>query len=97
MLRITRSEHAGSVTSVKLEGKLLHPWVDEVCGLFLATDTVPLPRLDLSGLTFADAAGTELLQELLRRGVQVESCSGYVGELLHQIRNRTTEGLSRAN
>lgn len=97
MLRITRSDEAGSVSNVKLEGKLLRPWVDEVRGLFLATNSATLPRLELAGLTFADAAGTELLQELLRRGVQVESCSGYVGELLQQIRHRMTEGLPRAN
>jgi ABC-type transporter Mla MlaB component len=40
-------------------------------------------RLDLSGLTYVDQAGTRLLKEFLRRGVAVTACSGFVAELLH--------------
>ncbi|MBI3864371.1 MAG: hypothetical protein HY290_21005 [Planctomycetia bacterium] len=72
-----------------LEGKLLEPWVDEVGRLFMASHAQSLPRIDLSALTFIDAAGAELLQQLLRRGVQVESCSPYVAEMLHWDRKQT--------
>jgi hypothetical protein len=83
MLRITRSDRICAVPSIKLEGKLLEPWVDEVRQLFVATDGVPFPRLDLAGVTFVDAAGAGLLHELLNHGVQIESCAPYVAELLH--------------
>ncbi len=82
MLRITRSAHFDGRT-VKLEGKLLEPWVDEVRQLFVASDGAPFPRLDLAGLAFVDAAGARLLRELVTNGVQIESCAPYVAELLH--------------
>lgn len=87
MLRITRSDEDGLGTRLKLEGKLVQPWVDEVGPLFQAADAASPARLDLSGLTFVDGAGTELLQQLLRRGVQIESCTPFVAELLHGERN----------
>lgn len=88
MLRITRSDENGMGTSLKLEGKLIQPWVDEVGRLFIAADAISPARLDLSGLTFVDASGVELLQDLLRRGARFESCAPYVAELLHWKRNQ---------
>ena len=82
MLKITNIGQIGSDFTVKLEGKLLGPWVEEV-RLHFVTDALTLPRLDLSSLTFVDRAGTELLRQLLDRGIQVESCSPYVAEVLH--------------
>jgi hypothetical protein len=82
MLRITQSNARGGEAMVKLEGKLLEPWVDEVRRLFLAAAGNSPRRLDLSTLTFADAAGTELLRQLLREGVAIESCSAFVAALL---------------
>jgi hypothetical protein len=82
MLRITYSRQNASDTTVKLEGKLLLPWVDEVRSLFSGTDAESFPRLDLSGLSYVDRPGTEMLQQLLRQGVRIESCSPFVAELL---------------
>jgi hypothetical protein len=87
MLRITRSDRGGAAPSIKLEGKLLEPWVDEVRQLFVATDGAPFPRLELAGLTFLDTAGARLLHELVARGVRIESCAPYVAELLHWFPN----------
>jgi hypothetical protein len=97
MLRITRSDQNGTDPSVKLEGKLLKPWVDEVRRLFTASESTPLPRLELAGLTFVDAAGADLLRQLLRRGVQVKSCSAYVAEVLHRAGNKPIEGVFCGN
>ena len=83
MLRITRLENADTGPLLKLEGKLVGPWVDEVrqaCGA-----AVPLgarPRLDLSALSFADNAGVTLLRTLLDQDVTIVASSGYVAELL---------------
>ncbi len=83
MLRITltRSEQGDAV--VKLEGKLLQPWVAEVRSLFKPTQAGPFPALDLCGVTFVDGPGTDLLRDLLREGVPIESCSAFVAALLH--------------
>jgi len=84
MLRITRSDQNGAAPSIKLEGKRLEPWVEEVRQLFVATHGVPFPRLDLAELKFVDGAGARLLRELVMRGVHIESCAPYVAELLNR-------------
>jgi hypothetical protein len=83
MLRLTRIAGANPTPTIKLEGKLLGPWVDEVrkeC----ASGTKPFDRtrLDLSALTFVDAAGAGLLRELIGQGIEIIACSSYVAELL---------------
>jgi hypothetical protein len=88
MLKITRAHDNNLPPGLKLEGKLLEPWVEEVRQLFVGGGASSFPRLDLSGLTFVDKAGADLLLELLRRGVQFDSCSPYVAALLHWDRKQ---------
>jgi ABC-type transporter Mla MlaB component len=70
MLRITTHENAESV-SFQLEGKLAGLWVKELetcwqnCEKCKDTRAI---RFDLTGLTFIDAAGKELLKTLCRQG-----------------------------
>ena len=83
MLRITEVAD-GSGLLLKLEGKLLEPWVEELA----RAARRPLPeghgpiRLDLSSVTFADEAGVRLLRELLRQGVEIAATSAFVAALL---------------
>jgi anti-anti-sigma regulatory factor len=83
MLRITKVAD-GSGLLLKLEGKLLEPWVEELA----RAARRPLPegrghvRLDLSSVTFADEAGVRLLRELLRQGVEIAAASAFVAALL---------------
>lgn len=79
MLKITQELLKDDGTLVALEGKLLGPWVEEVRTLFLPGSG---SRLDLSAVTFVDAAGSDLLRQLLREGVVIESCSAFVAALL---------------
>jgi hypothetical protein len=61
----------------------LWPWVDEVrkaCAS--STDPAGRASLDLSALTFVDAAGEKLLRELIGQGIEVVASSSYVAELL---------------
>jgi len=84
MLRITRLTGADSAQTIKLEGKLLGPWVEEVreaCAPAMARSG--RTRLDLAAVTFVDTAGVGLLRELIRQGVEIAACSGYVAALLH--------------
>jgi ABC-type transporter Mla MlaB component len=84
MLRITHTHGHDSVSTLRLEGKLLGPWVTE---LAQSCDELPCSqdclRLDLSAVTFVDGAGVALLRDLLTRGATLAACSGLVAELLH--------------
>jgi hypothetical protein len=84
VLKITEMCRNNSGREFKLEGKLLGPWVDELRNICAP----PLQRseqvhLDLAAVTFADAAGARLLRELIRQGITIIHCSGFLAELLH--------------
>jgi ABC-type transporter Mla MlaB component len=68
---------------LRLEGKLLEPWTDELVRACeqMAPGRRKL-RLDLSALTFVDAAGVRLLTELIHDGTMIVACSGYVAAIL---------------
>jgi hypothetical protein len=83
MLRLTQIAGLHRTKTIKLEGKLLGPWVDEVNRVCMAgPDPSSRINLDLSALTFVDSAGEGLLRDLTARGIDVVACSGYVAELL---------------
>jgi hypothetical protein len=84
VLKITEIARSDSAKAFNVEGKLLGPWVDELRNIC----TQPLHRLeqvslDLAAVTFVDAAGAELLRELIRQGILITRCSPFVAELLH--------------
>ena len=67
VLKITRHSRKGRMLTLKLEGEILEPWVSSV------RDACAPPGrrserlcLDLAAVTYADAAGAQLLRELLR-------------------------------
>jgi ABC-type transporter Mla MlaB component len=84
VLRITHARGNDSIWALRLEGKLVGPWVTE-----LARSCNELPcspdclRLDLSAVTFVDGPGVVLLRDLIGRGATLAACSGLVAELLH--------------
>jgi anti-anti-sigma regulatory factor len=84
MLKITALADGPTGVLLKLEGKLLQPWVEElaqVCTTWTAGKHAV--RLDLSAVTFVDAAGTQWLREQIRQGIAIAACSRFVAELLH--------------
>lgn len=85
MLKITRIVVSESSQTLKLEGKLLEPWVPEVQkALAEPNGRSKRIRLDLSAVTFVDSAGLQLLRDVIRRGVAIAACSAFVAELLHE-------------
>jgi hypothetical protein len=84
VLRITWQAGAGPARTLRLEGRLLAPWVPEVAGACArrAGEGRPL-RLDLSAVSFADEAGARCLRDLLGQGVEVVACSPFLATLLH--------------
>lgn len=83
MLRIARIGKPGAACILRLEGRVIGPWVDELrrsCEEALATSTSV--ELDLSGVSFVDRPGIPLLLCLRERGVILGKCSGFVSALL---------------
>ena len=84
MLRITRIDGRDSEQTLKVEGKLLGPWVSELLNVCtLSNGQSGRTSLDLSGVTYVDQVGAKLLKNLTVRGFAVTACSGFVAELLH--------------
>jgi ABC-type transporter Mla MlaB component len=83
MLRILLTINGDHDESIRLEGSLHGPWVDELRKV-LDSATAPPDRirLDLSALIYLDEQGRELLCEWLRRGAEVVACSRYVSAVL---------------
>ena len=81
MLKITRVFHKGRGLTIKLEGEVCGPWVYSVRAACAIRGRRPR-RLDLAAVTYVDAAGVQLLRDLLAEGVEIAACSSFVGELL---------------
>jgi hypothetical protein len=81
---VLRIVHSGSVTlaTIRLEGKLLAPWVDEVRSVVATVSAKEAMCLNLEQLSFADAKGIELLRELRRKGVALVGGSPLIEGLL---------------
>ena len=76
------------MTTLKLEGKLSGPWVDEaakvwsvVVGGTAAKDVV----VDLSGVTFIDKEGKKLLGQMLGQGAQLRDGRLMTRYILNQL------------
>lgn len=81
MLRITRVD-AEDGAFVRLEGRLVGPWVSELRSFVAAHPDGVTHRLDIAGLEFVDRGGAELLIELRETGAEIVSARPYVAELL---------------
>ena len=86
MLRITVME---TLTEQKwtLEGRLVQPWISELKSTWTRTETARRERkcvVDLSGVTFIDTNGEEVLAELSKEGAELIATGCYT---LHVIQN----------
>ena len=85
MLRISRVLNHDTTPTLRVEGKLVGPWVGalkEACIQQAAADGGV--RLDLAAVSFVDAEGVKLIHELLGREIKLAACSQLVSELLHR-------------
>jgi hypothetical protein len=83
MLRIIQIVDGASSETIKLEGSLHGPWVEEARKAYDPSGTQARRiRLDLSDLTYLDEDGRVLLCEWIRRGAEVTACSRYVSAVL---------------
>ena len=83
-MKITVVESSSEAVRLRAEGRLTGGWVDELrrtCDLHALSNGIRL-TLDLADVSFADAAGIELLKELRIRLVTLLSPSSLVAEQL---------------
>jgi anti-anti-sigma regulatory factor len=83
-MKITVVESSGNGVRLRVEGRLTGRWVEELrraCDLHALSDGIRL-TLDLADVSFADAAGIELLKELKIRSVTLLRPSSLVAEQL---------------
>jgi ABC-type transporter Mla MlaB component len=83
MLRISAIDSADNGTTLRLEGHLAGPWIDELdqaCRrVFVAGHAL---TLDLSDVSFIDRPGLAFLASLSRRSVAFVGCSPFQAEQL---------------
>ena len=83
MLKISKVGKANHSVILKLEGRVVGPWVSElrqVCETLLSEGQAL--KLDLSDVTFADAAGVTVLSNFKSRGATFKNCSPFMEEQL---------------
>ena len=88
MLIISRAGKANHSITLKLEGRVVGPWVGElrqVCETYLSEGRAL--KLDLTDVTFADADGVVVLTGFKTRGVTLKNCSPFVEEQLRSTAN----------
>ena len=83
MLRITAFDrpHLG----LKLEGRIMGPWVSELRRTWMRVATSSgqnSVRVDLSGVSFVDANGRDLLLEIQKSGGDLVGASGFLCHVL---------------
>jgi ABC-type transporter Mla MlaB component len=84
MLRITVVESSKIAVTLRVEGRITGPWVEELrtaCNVHTSPDDVQV-SLELADISFADAAGIALLRELRSRGVSLIRTTRFLAEQL---------------
>ena len=83
MLRISRAAATPSVSTLRVEGRVVAEWVpvlEREC--WLALQENGHVQLDLSAVTFVDGRGVAALRQLGAKDVEIVNCPEFIGELL---------------
>ena len=93
MLRITVEHGTGQLESLRLEGRIVGPWVAELTRRCEAIRYAGRElELEMSGVSFLDREAVRLVRSLIEQGVDVRRCSAFVGE---QLRGGEDEPIDR--
>jgi len=87
MLRISQLEPVNQAVTLRLEGRVVGPWVTELqdsCEEVLNKGR--LLKLHLADVEFMDARGVMLLSSLRSRGVTLLECPPFASEQLREAR-----------
>jgi anti-anti-sigma regulatory factor len=83
VLRISRSAVSPSLTTLRVEGRVVAEWVfvlEQEC--LRALQESGHVRLDLSAVTFVDGRGLAALRRLGANALEIINCPEFIGELL---------------
>ena len=88
MLRVTTMDEDQTIT-LKLEGKLIGPWVEEVTRVWTHTTVTPRSAyiVDLRSVTFIDKLGRALLADMSRRGARFVASDCLTRTIIEEIQN----------
>jgi ABC-type transporter Mla MlaB component len=89
MLRITVYDNPGDLT-FQLEGRLAGQWVRELEECWqstVASQRKPVLRVDLTGVTFIDAAGKAYLAAVYRQGAEFVAADCLTKAIVAEIAN----------
>ena len=93
MLKVTTINQDQTIT-LKLEGKLAGPWVQEVTRVWI--DTAQSPRcgyvVDLRSVTFVDRSGRALLTAMSQHGAQLIAADCLTRNIVDEIRREGYAG-----
>lgn len=84
MLKIDTAAPTNGRVMMRLEGRMVGPWVEELrraCEAHLGQGRAL--TLDCSGVAFVDREGVALLRTLRRRRTRLANCSAFLKELLN--------------
>ena len=79
MLKISQTGTPNHSVTLKLEGRVVGPWVGElrrICEPLLAEDRAL--KLDLAEVSYVDEEGVIALNSFKSRGVKLKNCSPFV-------------------
>lgn len=92
MLKVTTTAQNHTIT-LKLEGRLVGPWVQEVTRVWM--DTMQQPQksyvVDLRSVTFIDRSGQALLASMSRQGAQLIAADCLTRNIVDEIKNSNRE------
>jgi anti-anti-sigma regulatory factor len=93
MLRITTHDEPETLT-FQLEGRLVGPWVKEFEDCWRTARTGrdgPAVRVNLSGVTFIDTAGKQLLRVMNAQGVEFLCAGSLMKAVVAEVSGASTD------
>lgn len=90
-------ECSNGATTIRLEGRLIGPWVAELKRTWLAENMKPL-MVDMRGVTAVDQSGKQLLARMAGRGASFLAdmpMTKYIVERVSERSNGPTNGVSK--
>jgi hypothetical protein len=93
LLRIHIEELPG-ITTIRLEGKLIHPWTDELSDTWMRlkarTGEYGTLRIDLDAVSFVDERGKITLGTLHRTGCELSGSGPFISALIDEVTGPST-------
>lgn len=93
LLRIHIEKEQDTVT-LRLEGKLVHPWVDELVTVWMDLGNGPNPapavRINLDAVSFVDPRGRAILASLRRLGCELTGSGPFITAVIEEVATSTT-------